>query len=88
MCVLFKPFCYFIQISLNRDPDCLADDNSALVRIMACLLLDAKPLAEPVKTEFNDACIHHQASACVIVISGIFCMIMIITQDYYFVMPL
>ena len=65
--VIFQTTCssaFFIQISLDHDPDCQTDNKSALVCIMACRLLGAKPLPEPEMTEFNDAFIHHQASAC------------------------
>ena len=61
-CVLLQTFLFFIQISLNHD--CLTDNKLALVCIMACRLLGVKPLPEPEMTEFNDAFIHHQASAC------------------------
>ena len=54
----------FDSLSLNYDLDCPTDNKSALVRMMTWRLLGAKLLPEPVMTEFNDACIQHQAAAC------------------------
>ena len=44
-----------IQISLKFVPRSLIDNKLALVQVMACRLLGAKPLPEPMLTQFPDA---------------------------------
>ena len=51
-----------IHISLKFVPRCPIDNMSALVQVMACHMLSAKPLPEAVMTQFIDAYMHHKAS--------------------------
>ena len=44
-----------IQFSLRFAPSAPIDNKSALVQVMACRLFGAKPLHEPVLSQFIDA---------------------------------
>ena len=48
------------QISLKFVPDRPIDNNPALVEIMAWLLFGAKPLSEPMLTQFTYAYMWHK----------------------------
>ena len=47
-----EKFCILIQIPLKFVPRGPIDNNEALVQIMACRLFGAKPLSEPMLTQF------------------------------------
>ena len=48
-----------IQFSLKFVPKGLIGNKSALVQVMACRLFCAKPLPEPMLTQFTDAYMRH-----------------------------
>ena len=48
-----------IQVSLKFVPKDSIDNKSALVQVMACRLFGAKPLPEPMLTQFTDAYMRH-----------------------------
>ena len=43
------------DFKVSKIPKLLPVDKSALVQVMACRLLDTKPLPEPMLTQFTDA---------------------------------
>ena len=49
-----------VQFSLKFVPKGPIDNKSALVQVMACRLYGAKPLSEPMLTQFTDAYMRHQ----------------------------
>ena len=51
-----------IKISLKFVPKGPIDNKSSLVQVMARCRIGAKPLHEPMMTQFNDAYMHHPAS--------------------------
>ena len=52
---LMKMLEFQFQFSLEFVPKGPVDNNSALVQIMACRLFGAKPLPEPMLSQFTDA---------------------------------
>ena len=48
-----------IQISLKFVPECLIDNTSALVQVMAWRRAGDKPLPEAMMTQFTDAYMRH-----------------------------
>ena len=40
-------------------PKCPIDNKSAMVQVMACRLFGAKPLPDPIPTQFTDAYMQH-----------------------------
>ena len=54
-----EKFCILIQISLKFVPKGPIDNSSALVRVMAWHQIDAKPLSEPMLTQFTDVYLRH-----------------------------
>ena len=55
-----KIIIFQFQISLNFVPKGPIDDKSALVQVMVWYLTGAKPLPEPMMSQFIDAYMHHQ----------------------------
>ena len=55
---------YFDSNVLKHNPDYPMDNTSAMVQLMACQLLSAKPLAEPVMTWFSG--VHESQGLCVV----------------------
>ena len=53
-----EKFCILIQISLKFVLDVSIDNEPALVQVMAWHWAGAKPLSEPILTQFIDACIY------------------------------
>ena len=51
--------CTLIQISLQFVPKGPIDNIPALVQVMACRLFGAKPLPEPMLTQFTEAYMRH-----------------------------
>ena len=49
-----KNFCISIRISLKFIPKDQIGNKTALVQVMACRLFGAKPLPEPMLTQFSD----------------------------------
>ena len=54
-----EKFCILITISVKFVPKGPIDNKSALVQVMAWCLLDAKPLLEPMETQFTDTYMQH-----------------------------
>ena len=55
-----EKFCILIRISLKFVPKGPINNIPALVQIMACRLIGAKPLFEPMLIQFTDAYMRHQ----------------------------
>ena len=52
-------YCISIRISLKVVPNDLIDNKSALVQVMAWRRAGAKPLPEPLLTQFTNTCMRH-----------------------------
>ena len=55
-----EKFCILIEMSLKFVPKGSIDNNLALVHIMACHRIGAKPLSEPMLTRFTHAFMQHK----------------------------
>ena len=54
-----EKFCILIKISLKFVPKGPIDNNLVLVQIMAWRRIGAKPLSEPMLSQFTDAYMRH-----------------------------
>ena len=54
-----EKFCILIRISLKFVPNGEIDNKPALVQVMACRLLGAKPLPEPMLAQLTNIYVRH-----------------------------